>query len=70
MQPYSIHDLLNAFRDLTSEVILYLPRTSDLRQLAARVQEDEKVTVIHYCMEGASKVYQTSFAFLLWHPFF
>lgn len=55
MQPYSLNDLLNPFLDLTSEVILYLPRTSDLRQLAARVQGDEKVTVIHYCMEGASK---------------
>lgn len=56
MRPYSINDLLNLFLDLTSDVVLYLPRTSNLRQLAARVQEDEKLTVIHYCMEGASKV--------------
>lgn len=69
MQPYSLNDLLNPFLDLTSEVILYLPRTSDLRQLAARVQGDEKVTVIHYCMEGASKVYHTSLSILPWHPF-
>lgn len=59
MQPYSLNDLLNLFLSLTDDVILYLPRTSDLRQLAAWVQggEDEKrITVIHYCMDGASKV--------------
>ncbi|MCJ1463625.1 hypothetical protein MMC07_002233 [Pseudocyphellaria aurata] len=55
MQPYSINDLLNPFLSLTRDVVLYLPRTSDLRQVAARVQKDEKATVIHYCMEGASK---------------
>lgn len=66
MQPYSISDLLNPFLDLTSDVILYLPRTADLRQLAARVPKDEEVTVMHYCMEGASKVQSTSLAFSPW----
>lgn len=59
MQPYSLNDLLNLFLSLTDDVILYLPRTSDLRQLAAWVQagKDEKaITVMHYCMDGASKV--------------
>lgn len=68
MQPYSIDDLLNPLLDLVSDVILYLPRTSDLRQLAARVEEDKKVTVIHYCMEGASKVHLIFLAFLRWCP--
>lgn len=69
MHPYSINDLLNLFLDLTSDFVLYLPRTSNLQQLAARVQEDEKLTVIHYCMEGASKVQRTSLALRPWHPF-
>lgn len=58
MKPYSLNDLLDLFLSLTDDVILYLPRTSDLRQLAVRAQggKDEKMTVIHYCMEGASKV--------------
>lgn len=58
MQPYNLNDLLDLFLSLTDDAILYLPRTSDLRQLAARAQggEDEKMTVMHYCMEGASKV--------------
>lgn len=56
MQPYSIHELLDPLLNLTEDLILYLPRTSDLRQLAKRVNGDAKVTVIHYCMEGASKV--------------
>lgn len=58
MQPYNLNDLLDLFLSLADDVILYLPRTSDLRQLAARAQggENEKMTVMHYCMEGASKV--------------
>lgn len=58
MQPYNLNDLIDLFLSLTDDVILYLPRTSDLRQLAARTHggKDEKTTVIHYCMEGASKV--------------
>lgn len=58
MQPYNLNDLLDLLLSFTEDVILYLPRTSDLRQLAARAQggKDEKMTVMHYCMEGASKV--------------
>lgn len=61
MQPYNLNDLLDLFLSLTDDVILYLPRTSDLHQLAARAQggKDEKMTVMHYCMEGASKVCRT-----------
>lgn len=59
MQPYNLKDLLDLFLSLTDDAILYLPRSSDLRQLAARVQggkDGKKITVMHYCMEGASKV--------------
>lgn len=54
MQPYSLSALCTAFGKYTKNVVLYLPRTSDLRQLAEVAEE--RVRVIHYCMEGASKV--------------
>lgn len=58
MQPYSLPDLIEPFRKITREVALYLPRTSDLTQLAKVVVDDgeqARATVVHYCMEGASK---------------
>jgi len=53
MQPYSlkqIHDICK-----TMDSALYLPRTSDLRQIAKFAPEDKKIEVVQYCMEGASK---------------
>ncbi|MCJ1356067.1 MAG: hypothetical protein MMC33_006061 [Icmadophila ericetorum] len=40
MQPYNLTALIAPFRKLTKEVALYLPRTSDLRQLAKVVVVD------------------------------
>lgn len=59
MQPYTLTDLLYSFQELTEDVVLYLPRTSDVRQLAMKTNEGSKTTVMHYCMEGASKVGRT-----------
>lgn len=59
MQPYSVSDLLNQFLKITKDLVLYLPRTSDLRQLVGYQEDESKITVIHYCMEGASKVNNT-----------
>lgn len=56
MQPYTLRDLLAFFRQLTKDVILYLPRSSDVRQLANETLGESKLTVIHYCIDGASKV--------------
>ena len=56
MQPYNLTDLLSAFQQLTEDVVLYLPRTSDIRQLANFLRKGIKMTVMHYCLEGASKV--------------
>lgn len=56
MQPYSVPDLLSCFLDITDSLVLYLPRTSDLRQLVNHVRDQSKICVIHYCVEGASKV--------------
>ncbi|KAL8809616.1 MAG: hypothetical protein Q9223_007899, partial [Gallowayella weberi] len=55
MQPYSLHQLLSTLREFVTEIALFLPRTSDLQQLATANRSSSKVKAIHYCMEGASK---------------
>lgn len=55
MQPYSLDHLYTAFTKLTNHVVLYLPRTTDLKQLAKYAKEDYPLEVTHYCMNGASK---------------
>jgi trimethylguanosine synthase len=53
MYPYSakkIHDVCKSM-----DAAIYLPRTSDLRQIARLAPEGKKVEVVQYCMEGASK---------------
>ena len=65
MEPYSLSDLIGPLRELTPEVALYLPRTSDLRQIAQKVEGEGNVTVMHYCMEGASKVGERSLVCLV-----
>lgn len=65
MVPYTLPFLYNSFSAITPDVVLYLPRTSDLRQLAKHGKSGEKLKVTHYCMHGASKalcVYFGSFA--------
>ena len=56
MQPYNLTELVNLSRKVTNDIVIYLPRSSDVRQLACQSTEDQSTTVIHYCMEGASKV--------------
>ncbi|KAL4726021.1 Kelch repeat-containing protein 3 [Fusarium chlamydosporum] len=53
MQPYNLDDLHNAYNRL--DHALFLPRTSDIRQIAKLAPPDRKVEVVQYCMEGASK---------------
>ncbi|KAI9770994.1 MAG: hypothetical protein M1840_002698 [Geoglossum simile] len=55
MQPYSVNKIYEALVKVSPNIALYLPRTSDLRQLAKYASGDRKVEVVHYCMEGASK---------------
>ena len=55
MEPYSLTTLYNEYALFTEHVVLYLPRTSNVKQLAKLVKDGEKATVMHYCMEGASK---------------
>ncbi|PQE03399.1 hypothetical protein CJF30_00005465 [Rutstroemia sp. NJR-2017a BBW] len=53
MYPYSVQHIHEACK--TMDTALYLPRTSDLRQIAKLVPDGKKVEVVQYCMEGASK---------------
>ena len=53
MQPYGLKELVQAYERF--EYALYLPRTSDLRQIAKLAPEGKKIEVVQYCMEGASK---------------
>lgn len=55
MQPYPLETLYTSFSALSDDIVLYLPRTSDLRQLAKKAKDDQNVKVVHYCMHGASK---------------
>lgn len=53
MQPYNLGQLHAACPKM--DLALYLPRTSDIRQVAKLAGADQKIEVVQYCMEGASK---------------
>ncbi|KAH9909037.1 RNA cap guanine-N2 methyltransferase-domain-containing protein [Xylariomycetidae sp. FL2044] len=53
MEPYNLAKLHNAYKSM--DHALYLPRTSDVRQIAKLVPEGTKIEVVQYCVQGASK---------------
>ncbi|KAI6780137.1 Trimethylguanosine synthase-like protein [Emericellopsis cladophorae] len=53
MQPYSLKQLHGIAGPMNHA--LYLPRNSDIRQIAKLAPEDQKIEIVQYCMEGASK---------------
>jgi trimethylguanosine synthase len=53
MEPYNLEHLYEACRPM--EHVLFLPRTSDVRQIAKLAPDGAKIDVVQYCMEGASK---------------
>jgi len=53
MKPYSLKCLHDAYKQM--DCALYLPRTSDLRQIAKLVPQGKRIQAVQYCMEGASK---------------
>lgn len=55
MEPYSLEKLYQEYSLFTEHIAMYLPRTSNVQQLAKYVPQGQKVTVMHYCTEGASK---------------
>ncbi|KAG4443699.1 hypothetical protein IFR05_000788 [Cadophora sp. M221] len=53
MQPYSIEQIYEVVKAMDSA--LYLPRGSDLRQIARLAPGEKKIEVVQYCVYGASK---------------
>jgi trimethylguanosine synthase len=56
MQPYNLEKLYTGFSKFSKHMVLFLPRTSDLNQIAKYAPKDKKLEVAHYCIVGASKV--------------
>ncbi|KAH7095289.1 RNA cap guanine-N2 methyltransferase-domain-containing protein [Paraphoma chrysanthemicola] len=55
MEPYNLEKLYKSFTKYSDEVVLYLPRNSDLNQIARYAQDGKKLEVAHYTITGASK---------------
>jgi len=53
MHPYSAEVIHRAANGM--DCALFLPRTSDLNQIAKLAPDGKKIEVVQYCMEGASK---------------
>ncbi|PTB81490.1 hypothetical protein M440DRAFT_63392 [Trichoderma longibrachiatum ATCC 18648] len=53
MQPYNLQQLHEAYKKM--DHVLFLPRTSDIRQIAKLAPPGKKLDVVQYCVEGASK---------------
>lgn len=56
MEPYGATKIMKAARNISEDVALYVPRTSDLNQLAQLEEEGKLIEGIHYCLERKSKV--------------
>lgn len=56
MQPYNLDTLYKSYSKITREIVLYLPRNSDLNQIAEYAEEGKKLEVAHYAIKRASKV--------------
>ena len=56
MEPYNLEKLYKSFTKVSKHVVLFLPRTSDLNQIARCAENGKKIEVAHYCIKGASKV--------------
>lgn len=64
MEPYNLDKLYTSFTKYSNEVVLYLPRISDLNQIARYAKDGKKLEVAHYAIMGASKVWLDSTTFL------
>lgn len=62
MKPYNLGFIMHHAKKVSSNLAVYLPRTSDLNQLQAVMDDDlEEMEVVHYCLAGKSKVPSPSF---------
>lgn len=57
MEPYNLDQLYRSFTKFSNELVLYLPRNSDLNQIARYAKDEKKLEVAHYAIMGASKVW-------------
>ena len=57
MEPYNLKVLTDGLYSCANCIAMYLPRTSNIQQLATKHVSPSKAEVVHYCMEGASKVW-------------
>lgn len=55
MQPYSLRHIFSEFSTINQYLVLYLPRTSDLRQISDCVEKGKKGQVVHYCTKANSR---------------
>ncbi|KAH8724551.1 RNA cap guanine-N2 methyltransferase-domain-containing protein [Phaeosphaeriaceae sp. PMI808] len=55
MEPYNLEKLYTSFMKYSSELVLYLPRNSDLNQVARYTKDGKQLEVAHYAIKGASK---------------
>lgn len=66
MEPYSLGHMYKEFSALATDVCLYLPRTSDVRQLVRYADPSRKLKVRQYCADLVAKamcVYYGVFSF-------
>lgn len=64
MQPYNLKHIYDRFSAYVPDFVLFLPRSSDLNQLAKYAPADRKLEVVHYCTNASSKV---SCEIVSWH---
>jgi trimethylguanosine synthase len=55
MQPYNLDTLFTTFSKVTKDIIMFLPRTSDMNQIVKYNDREDKMQVMHYCFDGASR---------------
>ncbi|KAK5103290.1 putative diacylglycerol O-acyltransferase tgs1 [Lithohypha guttulata] len=53
--PYSLDFMYSRFSQVTKNMVLYLPRTGDLNQIADCVEQEDKAQIVHYCICENSK---------------
>ncbi|KAL2690221.1 trimethylguanosine synthase [Phyllosticta citricarpa] len=57
MQPYGLKELYRTLSRCSKELVLYLPRTSDLNQIARYAADETKTMVAHYCLRECHYCY-------------
>jgi len=64
MEPYSGSQIIHAAEKITPNLALYIPRTSDLNQLAKLIPDGTTIRAIHYCAKQRSKALTAYFGAL------